>query len=410
MNVLSAFLSHRSDVKDLVREVALHLGRRGIRPWLDEQELPPGVDLRARLRAAVTGQNLCVVFLSDTAIGSSWVREELDVAIDLEQEGREESIVPVFLAGHAELVRRHPRMCRLWMDATDSRVERLGIDGTGRDAAAIAAAIADRAYEQASTRERPELAILVDQRGSGPRRGLPALPAAIEAMDGPALLFRPDMAERSLDATVSHEDWDTVAATMREALVRAVDLSPVLSPVRKQRIHWFGTCQMALAALFGSVVERSSGKELVLHDLHGRSALVDLSRFHEPLRGGAVSALLASFTGRDAAVVLTKRDDPRLALTRDDAAARRLPLVDVLIPDLVATGDEMLDVARSLTATIFALRAQGMQRLFLYNLGPAHILAAVVSLLMHVIEDLLVVEWVKSEQRYRPYALRPSRP
>jgi hypothetical protein len=123
-----------------------------------------------------------------------------------------------------------------------------------------------------------------------------------------------------------------------------------------------------------------------------------------------VSALLASFTGRDAAVVLTKRDDPRLALTRDDAAARRLPLVDVLIPDLVATGDEMLDVARSLTATIFALRAQGMQRLFLYNLGPAHILAAVVSLLMHVIEDLLVVEWVKSEQRYRPYALRPSRP
>jgi hypothetical protein len=405
MNILSAFLSHKSDNKDLVREVALHLGRRGIRPWLDEQELPPGVDLRARLRTAVASQHLCVVFLSAAAIDSSWVRDELDIAIELEEAGRTESIVPVFLAGYTELVRSHPRLRRLWMDAAERRVERLGIDGVRLNAAAIAAEIATRAYEQAGTRERPELAVLVDQRGSGAKRGLPTLPAAIEAMDGPALLFRPDMAERSAAATVAPADWDTVADTMRRALIHAIDLNPV----RKQRIHWFGTCQMALAALFGSVVERSSGKELVLHDLHGRSASIDLGRFHEPLRGGTASAPTL-VNAKEAAVVLTKTGHLGLADARRDAADRRLPLVEVLTPDVVATGDDVLEVARSLTATVVAMRDQGMQRLFLYNLGAAHMLAAVVSLLMHVVEDLIILEWSKSEQTYRPFALRPSRP
>ena len=77
------FLSHNWADKDWVRKLAIRLADhsyngRTLRPWLDEQVLDPGKDVReAELTTALDRSRLFVIVLSPEAMESTWVQYEL---------------------------------------------------------------------------------------------------------------------------------------------------------------------------------------------------------------------------------------------------------------------------------------------------------------------------------------------
>ena len=77
------FLSHNWADKDWVRKLATRLADhsyngRTLRPWLDEQVLDPGEDVReAELTTALDRSRLLVIVLSPEAMESTWVQYEL---------------------------------------------------------------------------------------------------------------------------------------------------------------------------------------------------------------------------------------------------------------------------------------------------------------------------------------------
>ena len=91
----SVFLSHNSEDKPLVRDLASYLNDHGFRVWLDETCLTPGVSLLGALADAVKAVDVVVAVLSKSAVCSPWVTKELLFAITHEVENRRIKVIPV---------------------------------------------------------------------------------------------------------------------------------------------------------------------------------------------------------------------------------------------------------------------------------------------------------------------------
>ena len=70
------FLSHNSQDKRLVREVALALKRRGFRPWLDQDDLVPAWSWLYLAEEAIKTCKAASVFVGESGFGP-WQREEV---------------------------------------------------------------------------------------------------------------------------------------------------------------------------------------------------------------------------------------------------------------------------------------------------------------------------------------------
>lgn len=102
------FLSHSHQDKRFVRPLARKLEEHGIGVWLDEAELNIGDSLLARISEAVYDVDLVVAVLSKASVVSSWVKEELEMAMTRQIAGKrvtvllllkEECNVPKYLKG-----------------------------------------------------------------------------------------------------------------------------------------------------------------------------------------------------------------------------------------------------------------------------------------------------------------------
>jgi hypothetical protein len=91
------FLCHNWDDKPAVRGLAQQLRERGIRPWLDESELRPGLRWQPRLEEVLADIPAAAVILGPGGIGP-WQNQELDVLMGLSVQGRC-AVVPVLLPG-----------------------------------------------------------------------------------------------------------------------------------------------------------------------------------------------------------------------------------------------------------------------------------------------------------------------
>jgi TIR domain len=91
------FLSHGSRDKALVREF------RGMLPsflntWLDEDSLSWGDSFPGELKTTIqSGADFLIIFLDEDALGSKWVRQELEWAMQREQELKRTFILPILL-------------------------------------------------------------------------------------------------------------------------------------------------------------------------------------------------------------------------------------------------------------------------------------------------------------------------
>lgn len=129
------FLSHNSRDKPAVKEIAARLRDRGLRVWLDKDELRPGLPWQEGLEEGVRASRSVAVFVGKDGMGP-WQRPEMRAF--LTRARREEMpVIPVLLPGCPE----SPQLtlfleAMTWVDLrkglTDDGLDRLvwGITGT----------------------------------------------------------------------------------------------------------------------------------------------------------------------------------------------------------------------------------------------------------------------------------------
>ena len=74
---LRVFISHSSNDKPAVEELALALRERGIDPWLDKWEIAPGDDIVARINAGLEEAGAGIIVFSRHSKDSRWVEAEV---------------------------------------------------------------------------------------------------------------------------------------------------------------------------------------------------------------------------------------------------------------------------------------------------------------------------------------------
>lgn len=91
------FLCHNADDKPMIRWVAERLRERGIRPWLDEDELPPGRSWQEELERQIERIKAAAVFVGPGGFGP-WQNREMRAFL-AEFVERECPVIPVLLPG-----------------------------------------------------------------------------------------------------------------------------------------------------------------------------------------------------------------------------------------------------------------------------------------------------------------------
>lgn len=75
-----AFMSHSWRDKSLARRIAYRLTHRGVPVWIDESEMQVGDHISDRLADEIRGSSHLLVLLSEPAVRSKWVAQEIAVA------------------------------------------------------------------------------------------------------------------------------------------------------------------------------------------------------------------------------------------------------------------------------------------------------------------------------------------
>ncbi len=100
------FLSHNSDDKPAVEELARRLKKKGIRPWLDKWNLVPGKPWQKGILEALDECAACAIIIGPAGMGA-WQVEEMQVAIDRRVKERGFRVIPVVLPGGERVQRSH---------------------------------------------------------------------------------------------------------------------------------------------------------------------------------------------------------------------------------------------------------------------------------------------------------------
>jgi hypothetical protein len=404
----STFLSHSWKQKPFVEQVARQLGRLGVLAWLDANELPVGVDLDVELRRAAAAQLTLTAFLSAESIASPWCRQELEPRLATAgtgagPDGERDAVLPVFLGDPFELVSRSRELRSRWLTPDGARVRRLGIpaeDLSSADPADIARRLAQAHFQRLAIREAAQLVIVLDQRGKGRRVGEPTVPPNWKDQPWPALVFRPDLGERSEAELLDAATWEAV----RDALTGA--LAEALGTRARREVYVTGSAQLALSWLVGQQFDRSSGVKLVTHNTRGDQLLrvdFDDERFLLPLPKLPPAAVSWHGAEPDAtttavSLYLGHPDFAKAVHAHRAAAGDTTPLA-VRETGVIKTADDVIELAR------WVATAASLRPVTLYTGLPFHVVPLLAALLKHEIGRVTVMEWDRGASVYRPCVL-----
>lgn len=90
-----AFLSHSSKQKDLVRQVANNLGKANC--VFDEFEFESGMPIFDEIKNGIGQSDVFVLFLSDDALNSEWVQNEITEVKNLIESGLDKQFYPILI-------------------------------------------------------------------------------------------------------------------------------------------------------------------------------------------------------------------------------------------------------------------------------------------------------------------------
>ena len=95
---MKVFLSHASPSKALVRRICAVFPPH-VEAWLDEDEMGPGAVFPSRLEQAIREScDYVLVFVDAAALGSAWVRREVELALQREVDLKRDFLLPVLLS------------------------------------------------------------------------------------------------------------------------------------------------------------------------------------------------------------------------------------------------------------------------------------------------------------------------
>jgi hypothetical protein len=98
----TVFINYAHEDKELARAFATALEARGLKVWIDENELLAGDSIIERIASAVAGVDFFCAFVSEASRQSNWCRKELSLAISGEL-GREGAQVMPLRVGDTEM-------------------------------------------------------------------------------------------------------------------------------------------------------------------------------------------------------------------------------------------------------------------------------------------------------------------
>lgn len=402
LEYIETFLSHAHQEKPLVRQVASALARRGIVPWLDENDLPCGEYLQEALKEAISSNAYFVCFLSLDAVHSGWVQSELAVVLN-RAEGRLEHIFPVFLDEPRRLVRSCPEL-KGWL-GPDSRVDKLGVPaGPDSDPEWIAERIARTLTHRINLDEARELAIVLEQRSSACRGRPAAAASALERFDGPALVFRPHLGE---DCSAKHvivgDEWERWVSSIRGAMPRPASFTRV--------VRVSGHAQASVAYLVGTIANRNHGAHVLVFDARrGLTFDHDFSKMTLPLGGGEPNCAVEhpAFSAFEPAARACGRTLSLLVVTEDFVPkiaphlSRAQPATSVawVRHGELSRSAQVVELAANVKALVGSIQPA---RVELYTSLPLVALPIFAGLLSpHELGPLTYMEWDANGQRYWP--------
>jgi len=396
---VSTFLSHSSTDKTLVETVAERLSRRGVLAWLDKNELAMGA-LDAALKQAVQRQTTITIFLSKASLASSWCRDELLWAIEAQEDC--EHLLPVYLGNPLELVRAHDLLRTRFLHPDGDRVNQNGFfcnsDPTNPNPDAIAEEIAKTVYQRSIPKLWSEIAIVLDQRGNGQRRGEPSLPANFANLQLPILTFRPDLGLRQQGEVLTGKDWKDMVQTMISSL--ACSLGTMRGDLRKVRV--LGEAQTGLVWALGMYFNRTTDVDLYGY---GRDNLPITNRGQvrlTPLEGGDPhrAELLNESNTNQLKVALGVGSKEKYA----QAVKNAVPDISLfwIESGSISDSDQAMKLVADIVASVLYLRqVYNVNELVMFWTTANHVaLLAAANLTKHVIHKIQYMEWDRSRMKY----------
>ena len=92
------FISHSHIDHPFVSKLTHQLVKAGVRVWVDEAEMLPGDSLVEKIGCAISEMRFFGIVLSPQAVGSPWVRKELNVALSTEIADANIVVIPILRA------------------------------------------------------------------------------------------------------------------------------------------------------------------------------------------------------------------------------------------------------------------------------------------------------------------------
>lgn len=93
----SCFISYSSKDEVLAKRLSADLQAQGVRCWFASHDMKIGARIRATLDQAIRQQEKVLLLLSEHAIASSWVEDEVEVALERERKEHREILFPIDL-------------------------------------------------------------------------------------------------------------------------------------------------------------------------------------------------------------------------------------------------------------------------------------------------------------------------
>ena len=92
-----AFISHSAKDKPFVRRLAADLVANGVKVWIDEQRTLVGDSVPEKIAQGLAESDFFLLVVSQSSVGSSWVKKELSSALVHEIERRTVTVLPIKL-------------------------------------------------------------------------------------------------------------------------------------------------------------------------------------------------------------------------------------------------------------------------------------------------------------------------
>jgi len=212
------FISHASeDTEDVALPLTRELRRRGLRVWIDVQELQLGDPLYERIGDPLTHSRFAVVIISPNSMTKHWPRREMNTLLALEEDGVKR-VLPVWHdVTHSEAAAAFPFIADRLAGSTAGGLPAL--------AATIASIVLDPRHQSPATVDPPPSRRLVSHLEEHPdpasiRQFLQRNSSLIEALfrHCDSVVWSPVFGELSLDLAVA-EAWRSASRTIWSLVV-----------------------------------------------------------------------------------------------------------------------------------------------------------------------------------------------